>query len=399
MNPATPSSRTALIVGAGIGGLAAAIALGRAGWRVRVFERATSPRELGFALALAPNAKAALRELGLGDALASFGVTAMRAEICRPEGALLRRVDLSDAAMPGEGTVVALRQALHGALLEAVGAAGADVLALGHEVVDVESTDESASLRLADGRRESGDIVVGADGVGSVVRRRLHPNEAPPKPSGYFAIRGVARDGARILQSPIGQLSWLALLGDGVEAGSAVAAERTVYWYLSLLAEDVGSERDARRLVNRVTASFDSRFRALVAGTDDADLRLDEHFIREPLAEWGRGRVTLLGDAAHPVLPHAGQGAAQALEDAVALGLALGRDGDLSAALRRFERVRGERTRGIMTRGRRIARMTTTKSRIVQAIRDGAIRLAPAFLITASFKLRREKDPHVALRA
>jgi 2-polyprenyl-6-methoxyphenol hydroxylase-like FAD-dependent oxidoreductase len=393
------SSRTALIVGAGIGGLAAAIALRRAGWRVRVFERASSPRELGFALVLAPNAKAALRELGLGDALASFGVTAMRGEIGRPDGTLLRRIDLSNVARPGDGAVVALRQALHGALLEAVGAVGEDVLALEHEVVDVETDGESASLRLADGRRESGDIVIGADGVGSVVRRRLHPDEPPPGSSGYFAIRGVARDGARLLQSPIGSLSWLALLGDGVEAGSAVAAERTVYWYLSLLAADVGSERDARRLVNRVTASFDPRFRALIAGTDDADLRLDELFLREPLSEWGRGRVTLLGDAAHPVLPHSGQGAAQALEDAVALGLTLGPEGHPAAALRRYERVRGQRTRGIIALGRRVAGVTTTKSRLVRTIRDGAIRLAPALLIRASLRVGREKDPHVALRA
>jgi 2-polyprenyl-6-methoxyphenol hydroxylase-like FAD-dependent oxidoreductase len=395
MTPAAPS-RTALVVGAGIGGLAAAIALRRAGWRVRVLERAGSSRELGFALALAPNAQAALRELGLGDALASFGVTAMRAEICRPNGALLRRIDLSDVFKPGEGAVVALRQALHGALLEAV---GDDVLALGQDVVDVETSEASASVRLADGRRESGDVVIGADGVGSVVRRRLHPDEPPPRPSGYFAIRGVARDGARILQSPIGQLSGLSLMGDGIEAGSAVAAERAVYWYLSMLAEDVGTERNARQLVTRVTASFDPRFRGLVAATEDTDLRLDELFVREPLAAWGRGRITLLGDAAHPVLPHSGQGAAQALEDAVALGLVLGREVEPAAALRRYERVRGERTRGIITFGRRVARVTTTKNPLVEGLRNGAIRFAPAFLLKASFKLRPGKDPHAALRA
>jgi 2-polyprenyl-6-methoxyphenol hydroxylase-like FAD-dependent oxidoreductase len=137
----------------------------------------------------------------------------------------------------------------------------------------------------------------------------------------------------------------------------------------------------------------------LVAATEDTDLRLDELFVREPLAAWGRGRITLLGDAAHPVLPHSGQGAAQALEDAVALGLVLGREVEPAAALRRYERVRGERTRGIITFGRRVARVTTTKNPLVEGLRNGAIRFAPAFLLKASFKLRPGKDPHAALRA
>ena len=119
--PARVTPRTALVVGAGIGGLAAGIALGRAGWRVRIFERAASPRELGFALNLAPNAMFALKELGLAERLLAEGHAPTRAEMRGPGGRLLRRLEVPPGVFPeGMPSVVALRPVLHGALLGAV---------------------------------------------------------------------------------------------------------------------------------------------------------------------------------------------------------------------------------------------------------------------------------------
>ena len=116
------SSRRALVVGAGIGGLAAGLALRHAGWDIQIFERAKSPRELGFALLLAPNAMSALRELGLKNAVLAGGVVARRGEIRRPNGDVLRRLDVSTVNTHlGEETVAVLRPLLHGALLNVVG--------------------------------------------------------------------------------------------------------------------------------------------------------------------------------------------------------------------------------------------------------------------------------------
>ena len=118
----------ALIVGAGIGGLAAAVALRRAGWDVHVFERASSPRELGFALLLAPNAMHALVELGLGDAVRHGGVITTSGEMRRPNGTVLRRLDTASLrALLDEDTVCILRPVLHGALLETVGSSSIDL--------------------------------------------------------------------------------------------------------------------------------------------------------------------------------------------------------------------------------------------------------------------------------
>lgn len=119
--------------------------------------------------------------------------------------------------------------------------------------------------------------------------------------------------------------------------------------------------------------------------------------MRDPIDQWGRGRITLLGDAAHPVLPHAAQGAAQALEDAVALGLVLASGTDPVPALRLYEQVRSRRTRRVVHAGPRIAGMTTTRNRVKSRVRDAAIRLLPGRLLSASLNTY-ARDPHRQLR-
>ena len=391
----TPAAdRTALVVGAGIGGLAAALTLRNAGWRVRVFERAASPRELGFALMLAPNARAALDEIGLGDVVTPEAWPMQRAEIRRPDGRILRRFDLARTP-ERQRPLVVLRPVLHGALLRAV---GDDALTLNAAATGFESTAHGVTLRLENGTTAGGDVLVGADGVGSVIRRLLHPTEAPPRRSGFYAIRGVAQDAARHL----GGLTGIVYLGDGIEVGVGRASAGAVYWYVSTLGGNLDSAASPRAAVDRLTRGFDSTFKAIAAATGPEDLRLDELFDREPLKAWGAGRVTLLGDAAHPMLPHAGQGAAQAMEDAVGLGLALrpalDPGGDIEDALRRYERVRSARTRDMVQLGRRIPRTTTTTNRLVQAVRTAVVRYVPASLVLASAKLGGNRDPNAALR-
>ena len=366
------SGRRAIIVGAGIGGLAAGVALRRAGWDIRIFERAASPRELGFALLLAPNAMAALDALGLGDRIRAAGVAGTRFEVRHADGRVIRRF----RGQPGGRLVVALRQVLHGALLEMV---GADTLVLGSEAVGAEATPRSAALKLRDGRSEEGDVVIGADGVGSVIRRQLHPEDPAPVPSGFIALRGVARG----VSHHLGDLAGVGYLGDGVEAAAARAGEDAVYWYLSLLADDVkgGAAQEPGAVLDRMTVGFDPRFRVLTGSTERDDMRLDELFQRRPLRTWGAGRITLLGDAAHPVLPHTGQGAAQALEDAVALGTALRDVTAVEASLRSYERARSRRTRRLIAMGPRIARMTTTRNPLRKVLRTVLIRYVPEPLL------------------
>jgi 2-polyprenyl-6-methoxyphenol hydroxylase-like FAD-dependent oxidoreductase len=383
-------ARTALIVGAGIGGLAAALSLRRRGWDVRIFERASSPRELGFALALAPNAMAALRELGVAEPVIRDGFMTRSIEICRGDGTLLNRMDF-DVDRGAVYSVVALRTVVHGSLLEAV---GTEALVLDSPAAGFAVTAGGVTLRLADGRRIDGDVLVGADGVASAIRRQLHPGEPDPRPSGFHAIRGVTSGVA----DRLGGVSGVLYLGDGIEAGLARANADDVYWYLSLLDADLEpGTADARAVTEHAVRRLDSRFAAIALAARPQDLRLDRLFQRDPLDRWGDGPITLLGDAAHPVLPYTAQGAALALEDAVALGLALGRGGDPVPALRRYERVRSGRTRRTVRAGPRIGAMTTTRNPARTFLRNTAIRLLPGALVSASLKFH-ARDPHRELR-
>jgi 2-polyprenyl-6-methoxyphenol hydroxylase-like FAD-dependent oxidoreductase len=369
--PHTPPH--ALIVGAGIGGLAAALALRRAGWPVRVLERAESPRELGFALLLAPNAVHALRQIGVADAVLAGGHQVAAGEMRRLNGDLLRRFDVSRVRdLVHEPVAMVLRPVLHGALLDAL---GADSLMLGSRVSGY-STAASGAVRalLADGRSVSGRVLIGADGVGSAIRRQLHPHEPPPRSSGLFGLRGVAHGVAHHL----GDADGGQYVGPGIEAGFGRAGGTTVYWYMSLPRRVVAdASRDPARVIERAAAEFDDRFRRIVLATRRDDMRLDELFDRDPVAAWGQGPVTLLGDAAHPMLPHAGQGAAQALEDAVALGRALTGAADPVSALREYERRRARRSAAIVRMARRLARFTAVENPILCRLRDVLIRSMP----------------------
>jgi 2-polyprenyl-6-methoxyphenol hydroxylase-like FAD-dependent oxidoreductase len=373
--------RNAVIVGAGIGGLAAAIALKRSGWDVRVFERAESPRELGFALLLAPNAMHALAALGIADAARQGGAIATSGEMRRPDGTVLRRFDTAAArAALGEDAVCILRPVLHGALLDAV---GRDAIGLSSEAVGFASIADGVTVTFANGQTAGGDVLIGADGVGSAIRRQLHPDEPAPRSSGLFAIRGVARDVAHHL----GGTSGAQYFGRGLEAGVARAGEREVYWFLSLRVDRVDRTGDPTTLARQCAAMFHEPFRAIVQATPADDLRVDDLFEREPIADWGRGPATLVGDAAHPMLPHAGQGAAQAIEDAVALGAVLRDAGDaaaIHAALRRYEAVRSSRTRTISDIARRNARMGSLTNAFGCWLRDQAIRFIPQSVILKS---------------
>lgn len=386
-------ARTAVIVGAGIGGLAAGVALRRAGWTVRVHERASAVRELGFGVGLAENALIALRELGVADAILAQSPRMDAVELRYIDGRTLRRFNLP----VGLPAVVTRRPLLHGALYDALLAlVGTDVVQCGHEAVSITHEAHGATVHFADGSSDRGDVVVGADGIQSVARRVLHPHEAPPHATPFTAVRGVAPLAPGMLDG----LSGIGYLDDGIEAATVRAAPDVIYWYLSLLADEVRSDH-VRDVVNDALRGCDPALRAVIDATPPDAMRLDRLYLRAPLRQWGAGRVTLLGDAAHPVMPHTGQGAAQSLEDAVGLGRALGRvlhgsDADITAALRRYETVRGKRTKVFIAIGPRIARVTTTHNPIINALRSAALRFVPVSVMGMAANANRG-DPYRGL--
>jgi 2-polyprenyl-6-methoxyphenol hydroxylase-like FAD-dependent oxidoreductase len=365
--------RTALIVGAGIGGLAAGIAMRQAGWQVRIFERAPSPRELGFGLALAPNAAAALRSLGVGDVVLSRSFVPVRGEVRRMDGTVLKRADLAPGLLGGP-MAIALRPALHGALLEAL---GSDAITLSSAAVGFDASGSRVKLHLADGYSVEGDVLIGADGIHSVVRRTLHPSEPFPRPSGLSAVRGAVHG----VQHHMGDLSAIYYLGRGVESVLARASDTGIYWFLSLARELIpAGTRDAAVVLAHMLPRFDVTFRRITSATEE--LRYDELVDRDPIPFWGTGAVTLLGDAAHPMLPHTGQGAAQALMDAVTLGRALAGGVSVDAALRSYEHERRGKTAALVEQGRRTARLMRTTNVVACGVRELVVRVIPVKTMT-----------------
>ena len=363
------TARTALIVGAGIGGLSAAIALRNRGWQVRVFEQATSVRELGFGLALAPNAMAALANLGIADVVKARSYEPRRVDFRRPDGTLIKRLEMP-ASSRGGPIRVALRQALHGALMEEI---GTDAIQLGRRAIAFTDHGDRVSVRFDDDTEVDGDVLVGADGAGSAVRRQLHPDEGPPRDSGITAVRG----GVHGALHHLGDSEAVYYLGPGIESVFVRASDTGMYWFLSLARTLVPPGlADARAVVATLSSRFDATFRAITAVTDD--LRLDDLYDRDPLANWGSGRVTLLGDAAHPMLPQTGQGAAQAMMDAVYLAAQLAPGADVDSALRSYERERRPKTAALVAQGRRTARVMATTNPVACVLREWVLRAIPA---------------------
>ena len=243
---------------------------------------------------------AALGRLGVAGAVLEQGFAPTLGEVRRMDGTLLKRTEFPSPEVLGGPTVVALRPALFDVLLDAV---PGDVLQLGSEVTEFRETAGRVVLRTAGGDDE-GDLLVGADGVGSVVRRLLHPAQPPPQSSGIIAVRGIAWDAI----GRLGPLSGIYYLGPGVESFLARARDTRIYWALSLARELVPEEtRDPAEILALMSPRFDADFRAVTSATEE--MRCDELVDREPLPFWGEGAVTLLGDAAHPLLPHTNQGA------------------------------------------------------------------------------------------
>ena len=368
-------ARTALIVGAGIGGLSAGIALRTAGWHVRIFERAHSPRELGFGLAVAPGAVRALADLGVaGTVLArSFAPSHALGEMRRMDGTVIKRANLPVTAAMGGRMAIALRPALHGALLEAL---GADAVAVDHEALSFVQQGDRVTLRFRNGEQAEGDLLVGADGMWSVVRSAMHPNEGPPRASGIVAVRGAVHG----VLHHLGDLAAVYYVDTGVESVIVRASETGIYWFLSLARELVpAGMTDPAAVLAHMAPRFDTTFRTITSATED--LRFDELFDRDPIPFWSHGVVTLLGDAAHPLLPHTGQGAAQAIIDGVTLGRVLAGDADVAPALGAYETERRKTTGTLLRQGRRTARIMRLTNPVACAVREAVIRAIPMDVI------------------
>ena len=338
------SGTSILIVGGGIGGLAAAIALRDAGFSVQVCERAPELREVGAAISVMANATRVLKRYGLLNALLECGEP-LTAGIIQPNngkpllppmsietdvpGILLHRADLLDillSAVP--------RESLH----------------LGETLTTYTEDAGGVTARFSSGREMRADILIGADGLNSTVRGQLLA-DGPPVFRGYQCWRGV---------NPEARIPNVAeILGRGVRVGLIPMGRRGGAWWLC--ANEPEHEKDEpegrKAKLLRLLNGWHESVQSVIGGTPDTAMFKNAIYDRPVRKGWSGGRVVLMGDAAHPTTPNLGQGGGMAIEDAAMLARCLAHFEDHTTAFRKFESLRFPRVKGIVDRSRLWGRM------------------------------------------
>ena len=357
----------AVVVGAGIGGLAAAIALREADVEVVVLERAAdlAKVELGAGVTLWANAMVILDRLGVGGSVRERGAVLRCFEQRSASGRLLTRWPLEEMGKRVGAPICGInRPDLHSALVQAAG----EHVEAGRKVERFDQSNGSVSVAIASGGEESGDVLIGADGLESTIRGQLHGVQ-PLRHSGLTMWRAnLPYDEA--IAPPVDFVAWW---GSGTKFVVFRSGPERLSWE-GIVTSPPGGEDPPGGRKQAALARFkdftEPVHRVIEATSEEAIFRTDV-FDRPPDEHWGRDRVTLLGDAAHPMTFAVGQGAAQALEDALALADVLGRpDADLDAALRAYERPRIARAAHFQTMAWRLARAGALESLPAQALRN-----------------------------
>jgi 2-polyprenyl-6-methoxyphenol hydroxylase-like FAD-dependent oxidoreductase len=365
-----------VVIGAGIGGSTAATALMQRDHEVAVFDAAPKPTHIGGGMFVWTNALRVLRPLGLSEPIEDLGEHINRFQFVTYRGRTLMDWPLDELGDKlGAPTVCVERGKLLGALLDAL---PPGVVTYGEECVGFEQDQSGVSVRFASGREESCDMLVGADGRESALRRLMgKPMEL--RPFGVSAWRATIpfeRDETNpegIVRSHFG--IGCHFIYQPVKGGRQ-------FWSAAKPAEpgDEQEDRPKQALLERYR-DFCPPVLRMIESTDESEIVRTEFVDRPTTEQWSDGRVTLLGDAAHTMAPNAGQGACQAIEDAVVLAECLAGDGEVADRLRAYEARRIPRTSNVTDAAHRNAKSLRLKGRIPCTVRAAALRLmsAPAF--------------------
>jgi len=367
--------RKIAIVGAGIGGLTAAVALERAGAQVCVVERRPElvRVQAGGGMHLWHNGIRALATIGLAAPIAEFGergAAVERAEFCSYRRGLLASWPVERIGQDlGAPTVGVSRDQLHRILLDAAGNCD---LRLGSECREITSG-QRPRIELADGDTIEADLIIGADGLNSVVREYLF-GRSPARAAGYSTWQAIVTHSDLPSSPGLFQVIW----GPGARFLYYRLADGRLYWEGQFAAKPGGSDPPGQRraAVLRRFGEWGPAVRQMVAMTEERAISRLDVYDRPPLRTWSRGQVTLLGDAAHPMTNAIGQGANQTIEDAVVLARLAQKQPDWPSALREYERLRVPRTTSMVRTARNLQRFNRWRSPAACRLRDELIRVA-----------------------
>ncbi len=366
------TAKKIIIIGGGIGGLCTAIALQQNGFDVRVYEKVKKLGEVGAGLTLWSNAIKTLRALGVADQVIHAGSKVNRSYIRAANGDILQDAHMDEIeAQYGEPVVAIHRAVLHDILINAL---KPNTLTLDVGFVKFEQDENKVSVHFDNGKTDSVDLLIGADGIHSAVRKQMFP-EIQLRYSGYTAWRGVVEtenEAALGLTSE----SW----GVGARFGIVRVDKSRVYWFATSnqpAGEKSTSDQRKASLLRAFKDWHDPIYHLLDLTPADMILQNDIYDI-SPFASWTQGRVTLLGDAAHPTTPNMGQGACMAIESAYVLSRSLKEDADYRSALRRYEGERHARTAWITNTSWMIGKGGQIGNPLLCKLRNFLVKITPA---------------------
>ena len=356
-----------LVIGAGISGLATAVALQRRGHDVSVIEERIETSS-GAGISIWPNALAALDEIGLGDVVREAGGRVTAGALRWRDGSWLRHPSPQRLVKAlGEPLVVIRRSALTKALADALADGTVHTGLSARELV---ATGDGVRVMLSDATTRDASAVIGADGTRSVVARHLNGALAHHY-VGYTAWRGVAD--CTIDPDVAGEV-----LGPGIEFGHVPLGSDRTYWFATERAPagHAAPQGELDYLRARF-ASWADPIPAVLAATDRADVLRNDLYDREQARQWSRGPVVVVGDAAHPMRPHLGQGGCQGLEDAAVLARFVEGDDNLAAAFARFAAFRRPRVRPLVRESKLIGQIVNLRPAFLSGLASRAMVLAP----------------------
>ncbi|UFH53873.1 FAD-dependent monooxygenase [Spirosoma sp. KNUC1025] len=361
------------IIGAGIAGLTTAIALRQLGLSVTIFEAAPVIKPLGAGLALAANAVKAFQKLGVADSILQAGRVLDAFVICDQHGHTITRTDSRALSRKyGTDNFTIHRAALHQELLKQV-----DDLSLttGKRAIHVDQTGSRLLITFDDGTVHQTDYLLVADGIHSPIRQQLLP-DSNLRYSGYTCWRAVI-DSTGLNVSEATE-TW----GDNGRFGLVPLANNQLYWFacVNAPANDARMRQSTTHdLLNRF-GSYHAPIPEVLSRTRDKDLLWNDIADLAPLPHYAFDRILLLGDAAHATTPNMGQGACQAIEDAVVLADELKAGGSIPESFKRFEQRRLQRTHYVINNSRRIGQIGQWQNPVLAWLRNSLFRLLPSVI-------------------